>query len=94
MNPTYPPLDTLKPVAENLWIGGVQHPDGQTPSDLRQSFAGPQLRAAVERMRAWQPERIIFAQGRWLERNGTAELRRAFRWVLGEGAAQRDAPVV
>ena len=94
MNPTYPPLDMLKLVAENLWIGGAQHPDGQTPSDLRRSFAGPQLRAAVERMLAWQPERIIFAHGRWLERNGTAALRRAFRWVVGEGAAQRDAPVV
>lgn len=69
-------------------LGGVQHPDGQTPSDLRRSFAGPQLRAAVARMLAWQPERIIFAHGRWLERNGAAELRRAFRWVVDEGSSQ------
>jgi hypothetical protein len=40
------------------------------------------LRAAVERMIAWQPERIIIAHGRWYEGNYEAELRRAFRWVL------------
>jgi hypothetical protein len=75
-------------------LGGVQHPDGQTPSDLRRSFAGPQLRAAVARMLAWQPERIIFAHGRWIERNGTTELRRAFRWAFGGRPPQLDAPVV
>jgi hypothetical protein len=33
-------------------------------------------------MIAWDPERIILAHGRWYERNGTAELKRAFRWLL------------
>lgn len=30
----------------------------------------------------WNPERIILAHGRWYRRDGTAELRRAFRWLL------------
>jgi hypothetical protein len=30
----------------------------------------------------WDPERIIIAHGRWYDRDGGAELRRAFRWIL------------
>jgi hypothetical protein len=65
-------------------LGGVQDPDGQTPRDLRVTFAKQksQLRAALDKMIAWDPERIILAHGRWYDRNGTAELHRAFRWVL------------
>ena len=40
------------------------------------------VRAAVQRMIAWEPERIIIAHGRWYARDGVAELKRAFRWVL------------
>jgi hypothetical protein len=40
------------------------------------------LRAAVETMLAWQPERIILAHGRWYPENAQAELHRAFRWLL------------
>lgn len=65
-------------------LGGVQHPDGQMPRDLRLTFARhkPELRAAVEKMISWDPERIMIAHGRWYESNGAAELRRAFRWLL------------
>jgi hypothetical protein len=65
-------------------LGGVSDPDGQMPRDMRLSFAKqkPQLKAAIEKMLSWNPERIILAHGRWYERNGTDELRRAFRWVL------------
>jgi hypothetical protein len=54
------------------------------PRDMRRTFLGQrrQLGAAVERMLAWQPERIVLAHGRWYPRDGTAELRRAFRWLL------------
>jgi hypothetical protein len=31
----------------------------------------------------WNPERIILAHGRRYEKNGVHELRRAFRWLLG-----------
>ncbi len=65
-------------------LGGVQDPNGAMPRDMRRTFARqrPQLRAAVERMLAWEPERIVLAHGRWYERDGTAELRRAFGWLL------------
>jgi len=35
-------------------------------------------------MLSWEPERIIFAHGRWHDENGTTELRNAFRWLLKE----------
>jgi hypothetical protein len=66
------------------WLGGVQDPEGSMPRDMRYTFRRQKrkLRAAVERMLAWQPERIILAHGRWYEKDGTEELRRAFRWLL------------
>jgi hypothetical protein len=65
-------------------LGGVAAPDGQTPRDLRATFAKqrPEMKAAVERMIAWNPERVIIAHGRWFETEGAAELRRSFRWLL------------
>jgi hypothetical protein len=66
------------------WIGSVRDPDGSTPRDMRMTFSRskPQLRAAVQKMIDWNPERVILAHGRWYDRNGQAELRRAFRWIL------------
>jgi hypothetical protein len=66
------------------WIGGVLDPDGSAPRDMRLSFRRhrPQVRAAVETMIAWDPERIILAHGRWYPHGGCAELQRAFRWIL------------
>lgn len=63
-------------------VGGVQSPDGGMPRDMRLTFARTRLRAAVETMINWSPESIILAHGRWFERDGANELRRAFRWVL------------
>ncbi len=65
-------------------LAGIRDPDGQMPRDMRMTFAGhrDQLRAAVERMIGWGPERVILAHGRWYECGGVAELRRAFRFVL------------
>jgi len=66
------------------WLGGVQDPNGSMPRDMRVSFSSrkAELRGAVETMIGWAPERVIIAHGRWYEQNGTAELRRAFRWLL------------
>jgi hypothetical protein len=66
------------------WLGGVLDPHGSMPRDMRMTFfkQRPQLKAAVEQMIGWDPERVIIAHGRWYARDGAAELKRAFRWLL------------
>jgi Domain of unknown function (DUF4336) len=66
------------------WLGGAQHPDGKMPHDMRLTYRAKatELRAAVDMMIGWNPARIILAHGRWYERGGADELRRAFRWLL------------
>lgn len=65
-------------------LGGCLDPNGSMPRDMRLTYGRrkPELRAAIERMIAWNPERIILAHGRWYQRDGVEELRRAFAWVL------------
>jgi hypothetical protein len=63
---------------------GVTAPDGRAPVYLR---AMVRLRrrdaaSAVSRVLAWEPERVIFAHGRWFERDGAASLRRSFRGLV------------
>jgi hypothetical protein len=69
------------------WLGGCLDPNGSMPRDMRLTFSKrkPELRAALEKMIAWNPERIILAHGRWYRHNGAAELKRAFQWVLEDG---------
>lgn len=64
-------------------LGGVADPDGGMPRDMRLGFLGQRayLRRAIRTMIDWNPERVILAHGRWYERGGAAELRRAFRWL-------------
>ena len=74
----------LPPLARWLTkLGGAQDPDGQMPHDMRYTYKDKAaLRSAIETMIGWDPERIILAHGRWYDREGAAELRRAFRWLL------------
>ncbi|MGA7811082.1 DUF4336 domain-containing protein [Bradyrhizobium sp.] len=67
-----------------LRMGGVVDPDGKAPIDMGLTFFGHrgELRNAVTKMLAWKPDRIILAHGRWYDRDGEHELKRAFRWVL------------
>ena len=62
---------------------GVADPDGKAPIEMRWTFWGHREEARESRRRliAWQPERIIISHGRWYERDGTAELKRALRWL-------------
>lgn len=71
----------MRPLAR---LAGILDPDGKSPMDMAMSFrkGRDDLRACVEEMIRWSPERIIIAHGRWYQRNGVAELRRAFRNVL------------
>ncbi len=66
------------------WFGGVQDPHGSMPRDMRMTFLRNRgrLKAVVEQMIEWNPQRIILAHGRWYETDGTQELRRAFAWLL------------
>lgn len=71
-------------------IGGVAAPHGGLSLDLRMTFPRAVLTAAVARMVAWDPERIILAHGRWIPAHGTAELRRAYRAWLDDAAETPD----
>ena len=63
-------------------LGKIAAPDGQTPLDYRLSFTNRKVaRACLEKMLSWEPEKIIVAHGRWFEKDGVTELRRAFRWL-------------
>lgn len=65
-------------------LAGIQDPDGQMPRDMRMTFSKhpDQLKAAVQQMIDWGPERIILAHGRCYDTDAIAELKRAFRWLL------------
>ncbi len=47
------------------------------------TFSGPQasIRSKEARASSLWPKKVIVAHGRWYERDGTKELRRAFRWL-------------
>lgn len=82
-------IENFEPGKLGVWfrlaarLAGIRDPDGKAPIDMRQTFRDrAALREDVARMIGWAPERVILAHGRWYERNGTAELRRAFRWAL------------
>jgi hypothetical protein len=65
-------------------LGGVYDPFGKTPRDMQFAFSfhREQLRRSVETMLNWEPSRVLFAHGRWYERDVASELHRAFRWIL------------
>ncbi|NEP05693.1 MAG: DUF4336 domain-containing protein [Okeania sp. SIO2G4] len=65
---------------------GCAAPNGKTPLDLRVTFWGRknQARDCFKQMLKWEPQKIILSHGKWYEKNGTAELNRAFAW-LGQG---------
>ncbi len=71
----------MRPLA---WFAGILDPDGQQPFDMRLTFKKGKIEFAkdVRRMIEWRPERVILAHGRWYDKDGVAELKRAFRWAL------------
>jgi hypothetical protein len=70
-----------------LWAG-VADQDGRRPLDMALAFLSRSrsLRAGLQRILAWNPERVILAHGRWFPANGAEELRRIFSWALRAGA--------
>lgn len=66
-----------------VWIAGIDDSDGKMPPDMRWTFRDKDALAEdVEQMIGWGPERVILAHGRWYDRDGAAELERAFRRLL------------
>lgn len=84
--------ETLSPLSR-WWMGmaGALAPEGRAPAYLRWlvKAGGAAPREAARRMLDWAPERVIFAHGRWYERDGTARLRRSLDWLLEERRAGR-----
>ncbi|MFC7736058.1 DUF4336 domain-containing protein [Roseomonas sp. GCM10028921] len=80
----------LRPIVR---LFGSTAPDGMPPPYLRAvvKWRHAEASRAASRLVALHPERVIFAHGRWFERDGAAHLRRSLRWLLPEEEAQ---PVV
>jgi hypothetical protein len=80
----FEPKRTAQPWRLLTRLFGAADPNGSAPFDMRLSY-WPQrrhLRALIRRMLAHQPERVILAHGRWYDRHASAELVRAFAWLL------------
>lgn len=80
----FEPEQTTNPLWRFVYkAAGIAHPDGQTPVDMRLTFAGnkDKARRCYNQVLQWQPEKIILAHGKWYEKDGTVELKRAFRWL-------------
>ncbi|WP_120499000.1 DUF4336 domain-containing protein [Roseovarius sp. EL26] len=66
-----------------VWLAGTEHTDGKMPYLMARGFNREALEESVEKLIAFAPERVILSQGHWYQSNGTAELQRAFRRLVG-----------
>ncbi|TNC52304.1 DUF4336 domain-containing protein [Rubellimicrobium rubrum] len=64
---------------------GAMEPQGMAPPHYRlaTNLRRSQAKALAQELVDWGPERVIFAHGKWFDRDGTAQLRRSLRWLLG-----------
>ncbi|WBH16259.1 DUF4336 domain-containing protein [Sphingomonas radiodurans] len=71
------------PIKLLLKAGGATGPNARPSIEIRLAARSHReaLRAGVERMIEWNPERIILSHGRCVQTNAVAEIERAFRWV-------------
>jgi hypothetical protein len=72
------------PARAFAWATGALAPNGKAPVYLRLIVrrGAAEAREAARRLVALDPERVIFAHGRWFERDGAAQLRRSLDWIL------------
>lgn len=64
-------------------LGCVLAPNGGTPLDWRLSFFDrSKAKESLQRILAWQQEKIIISHGIWIRENGTDFLRKSFHWLL------------
>ena len=73
------------PLRPLLRLFGSLAPGAMPPPYLRAvvRMRRPEAARAAKRLVGLAPERVVFAHGRWFERDGTARLRHALRWLLG-----------
>jgi hypothetical protein len=65
------------------WLTRLGGANGSMPRDMRMSYRNKAaLKTAVVTMIGWDPARVVLAHGRWYERDGAKELKRAFSWLL------------
>jgi hypothetical protein len=63
---------------------GIVSPHAGAPGDWRLTFFNRKAaRAALARVLAFEPERVIIAHGDLVERDGAAFIHRAFSWLAG-----------
>lgn len=75
---------------------GVAAPDGKAPTYLRWLLRTNAIEAAeaARRLVALRPERVIFAHGRWFERDATERLRQSLAWLTDPPRLRhRDEPL-
>ena len=84
-------IENFEPEKLPVWtrplvrMAGIRAPHGGMPRDMRLSFRMggglTRLRAAIDQMIAWNPQRVIVAHGRWFADDGVGALERAFAWL-------------
>ncbi len=75
--------EVLSPV-QRFWArrNAMLAPNGSTPRNFRLTFLRRnEAKACLQRMLAWQPERVIVLHGRCAPSAGSAFLSRAFGWL-------------
>jgi hypothetical protein len=65
-------------------LAGALAPNGKAPIYLRMvvNLRRRDAAAAAARIIAWEPARVIFAHGRWFDRDGSTCLRRSLSWLV------------
>jgi hypothetical protein len=79
-----------RPLARLL---GIVAPHGKAPIYVRLLLDANRQAAsrAAARLVAFNPDRVVFAHGRWFERDAAAQLRRSLAWLLPPtGAANAE----
>ena len=74
-------------------LAGALAPHGKAPIYLRAvvNLRHRDAAAAVARVIAWEPQRVIFAHGAWFERDAPAQLRRSLDWLVGTPAGTQSS---
>jgi len=62
-------------------LDGIVGPYGGAPREWRATFRKATARAALARILAWQPEQVVMAHGEMTRHDGTAFIRKSFRWL-------------